>query len=659
MVLTIKHFLSPQLFILFYLFVITNFFTLLTPFTFTSALSFNFTSFSNDTTDITYESAYSENQAIQLTGGNLTEWLQGRATYSKPLQLRDNATGKLTDFTTHFTFSISSRNQNVYGDGMTFFIIPNGSTIPKNAKGGALGLTSLDQVLNTSNSRFVAVEFDIFTNYWDPPGEHIGIDINSLKSKAYESWSSNITIREGKINEAWISYNSSSNDLCVAFTGFGDNVTVRQSLSTNVNLIDFLPDWVTFGFSAATGNDCAIHTIYSWYFSTSLEIVGLSPNSASGQGKENKLRFAFLVVFSTVVGFVFVVLILFVLWKRYKSDNDVRASDNHVVEEFPRGRAPREFSYDELAHATNNFNDEQILGRGGFGVVYRGSLMDSNSSVAVKKISEESRQGVNEYASEINVISRLRHRNLVELIGWCHERSRELLLVYEFMPNGSLDSHLYGEGNLLTWRRRYTIIKNLAEALLYLHEGGEHCVLHRDIKLSNIMLDSNFNAKLGDFGLARLVDHDKGSRTTTSAGTLGYMDPNYMATGKASKESDVYSFGIVALEIATGKSPTDQSTTQGLLKLVRELYKRRKVLEAADQRLGEGFDKQEMKCLLIVGLWCSHPNHKRRPPSIRQVNQVLECGGPLPDLHPLEMPSSTENETTSVMLSDGATSSMG
>ena len=176
MVLTIKHFLSPQLFILFYLFVIINFFTLLTSFTFTSALSFNFTSFSHDNTDITYESAYSENQAIQLTGGDLTEWSQGRATYSKPLQLRDNATGKLTDFTTHFTFSISSPIQTVYGDGRTFFIVPNGSKIPTNAKGGAMGLTSLDQVLNTSNNRFVTVEFDIFTNEWDPPGEHVGID---------------------------------------------------------------------------------------------------------------------------------------------------------------------------------------------------------------------------------------------------------------------------------------------------------------------------------------------------------------------------------------------------------------------------------------------------------------------------------------------------
>ncbi|KAK7818421.1 agglutinin-2 [Quercus suber] len=353
MVLTIKHFLSPQLFILFYLFMITNFFTLLTPFTFTSALSFNFTSFSKDNTDITYEStANSENQTIQLTGSKLTEWLQGRATYSKPLQLRDNATGKLTDFTTHFTFSISSLNQTAYGDGMTFFIVPNGSKIPTLAIGGALGLY---EIFNTSNNRFVAVEFDIFTNDWDPPGEHVGIDINSLKSIANVSWSSNIAIREGKINEAWINYNSSSNDLCVAFTVFGDNITLRQSLSVNVNLIDFLPDWVTFGFSAATGGAYAIHTIYSWDFSSSLEIVGLSPNSASGQGKDNKLGFVFVVVFSTVVGFFVVVLILFVSWKTYKSDNN-------NVEEFPRGRAPRKFSYDELAREVLGAADQRLGG---------------------------------------------------------------------------------------------------------------------------------------------------------------------------------------------------------------------------------------------------------------------------------------------------------
>ena len=249
----------------------------------------------------------------------------------------------------------------------------------------------------------------------------------------------------------------------------------------------------------------------------------------------------------------------------------------------------------------------------------------------------------------------------MELIGWCHERRRELLLVYDFMPNGSLDSHLYGEGILLTWERRYKIARNLALALLYLHEGWEHCMLHMDIKPSNIMLDSNFNAKLGDFGLARLVDHAIGSRTTRSAGTRsagtwGYMDPTCVT--RASKKSDVYSFGIVALEIATRRRPIDRSAPQDLLPWVQELHERGEDLRAADQRLDGSFDKKEMKCLLIVGIWCCHSDHHRRPPSMLQTIQVLNLDVPLPGLLPLETFRSAENETTS-LISDGASSSLG
>jgi serine/threonine protein kinase len=189
----------------------------------------------------------------------------------------------------------------------------------------------------------------------------------------------------------------------------------------------------------------------------------------------------------------------------------------------------------KLVHATNNFNDEKKLGQGGFGGVYRGFLRDSNSFIAVKRVSKGSKQGKKEYASKLKIVSRLRHTNLVQLIGWCHERG-ELLLIYEFMPNGSLNSHLLTEKSLLIWTTRYKVAQGLVSVLLYLHEEWEQCVVHRDIKSSNIMLDSNFNTKLGDFGLARLVDHVKGSQTTVLAGTVGYMAPERVTTGNASKE---------------------------------------------------------------------------------------------------------------------------
>ena len=215
-----------------------------------------------------------------------------------------------------------------------------------------------------------------------------------------------------------------------------------------------------------------------------------------------------LVVGFIVGGFILVgglAMVLFVLWKRNRRDKE---DDRALDEEFKRGTGPRRFSYDELARATNDFNDKEKLGQGGFGEVYRGFLKDFNSIVAVKRVSKGSTQGIREYVAEVKIISQLRHKNLVQFIGWCHERSRgQLLLDHKFMPNGSIDSHLFREDALLVWDVKYKIVQDLALALLYLHEGWERCVLHRDIKPSNIMLDSNFNAKLGDFGLARIVNH--------------------------------------------------------------------------------------------------------------------------------------------------------
>ncbi|MFS7920042.1 putative protein kinase RLK-Pelle-L-LEC family [Helianthus anomalus] len=168
---------------------------------------------------------------------------------------------------------------------------------------------------------------------------------------------------------------------------------------------------------------------------------------------------------------------------------------------------PRRFSYGELAQSTDDFEETKKLGEGGFGEVYKGILKDSSTYIAVKRVSKNSKQGPKEYAFEVKIISRLRHRNLVQLTGWCHENG-ELLVVYEFLENGSLDLHMFKGKSLLTWNARYKIAHGLASALLYFHEGWEQCVLHRYIKPSNVLLDSNFNAKLGDFGLAKLVDHE-------------------------------------------------------------------------------------------------------------------------------------------------------
>ncbi|GJT34991.1 L-type lectin-domain containing receptor kinase IX.1-like protein [Tanacetum coccineum] len=169
--------------------------------------------------------------------------------------------------------------------------------------------------------------------------------------------------------------------------------------------------------------------------------------------------------------------------------------------EFEMGTGPKRFTYHELARETGDFAENEKLREGGYGGVYRGFLKDSKMFIAVKKVSKSSKYGIKEYASEVKIVSRLRHKNLVQL---------ELLLAYEYMEIGSLDSHLFKAKSLLTWGTRYKIAHGLESALLYLHEEWEKCVLHRYIKSSNVMLDSNFNSKLGDFGLAKLVDHEKG-----------------------------------------------------------------------------------------------------------------------------------------------------
>ncbi|XP_065870396.1 receptor like protein kinase S.2-like isoform X2 [Euphorbia lathyris] len=306
--------------------------------------------------------------------------------------------------------------------------------------------------------------------------------------------------------------------------------------------------------------------------------------------------------------------------------------------DFIRATGARKFSYNALVQATNNFSEEEKLGEGGFGAVYKGFLKELNCSVAVKRVSRDSKQGIKEYAYEVKIISQLRHRNVVKLIGWCHEK-KELLLVYEFMSNGSLDSHIFKESSLLTWEIRYKIALGLALGLRYLQEELEQYVIHRDIKASNVMLDPDFNPKLGDFGLARLVKQGRGPNETPLAGTPGYVAPEYATTGKASKESDVYSFGIVALEIACGRKIIDRKAREDQINLkewVWDLYGEGKLLEAADPRLNGDFDKQQVERLMIVGLWCAHPDSKLRP-TIEKAIHVLNYVAPLPDL-PSKMP---------------------
>ncbi|PON97082.1 GPCR kinase, partial [Trema orientale] len=598
-----------------------------------NSLSFNFTSFQPNMVDISFQGdSFPSNGSLQLTKNQAIGSLAsstGRASYAHPVRLYDSGTGRLTDFTTHFSFKMQALDTAGNGDGIAFFLAPFASDVPFNSSGGYLALFAPNVSSNASgNDRIVAVEFDSFKNDWDPTSDHVGIDINSIVSVTNISWKR--SIKDGSLANAWVSYNSTSKNLSVYLT-YADNPVFKgeSSLSYIVDLREVLPELVRVGFSASTGRFIELHNINSWSFNSSLEV-----DDGKGKGKLG-------LEIGLAVGFGFlscgIGLAWFIFWRRKASNQKAKQGyDVSMDNEFEKGTGPKRFTYDELIRATNNFFDDGKLGEGGFGGVYKGLLSESNTEIAVKRVSRGSKQGKKEYIAEVRIISRLRHRNLVQLIGWCHEQG-ELLLVYEFMPNGSLDAHLFGKKIVLKWTLRYKIALGLASALLYLHEEWEQCVVHRDIKSSNVMLDSNFNAKLGDFGLARLIDHDElGSQTTVLAGTMGYLAPECVTIGKASKETDVYSFGVVALEISCGRRPVDPRAEPSQIRLVEwvwELYGKGQILEAVDKGLNMEFDERQIECLMVVGLWCCHPDHTIRP-SIKQAINVLNFEAPLPKLPP-------------------------
>ncbi|XP_057857162.2 L-type lectin-domain containing receptor kinase IX.1-like [Cryptomeria japonica] len=325
---------------------------------------------------------------------------------------------------------------------------------------------------------------------------------------------------------------------------------------------------------------------------------------------------------------------LTLLLARWRHGNPNNLKSRELDKRFAQG--PRKFSYSVLRAATKNFSNDQMLGKGGFGQVYRGTLSPSKETVAVKRILQGSKQVQKEYISEVSIISKLKHRNLVQLHRWCHEKGC-LLLVYEFQPNGSLDKYLFGEKNRsdLNWDLRYSIACDIASALLYLHEEWDQRVVQRDIKANNVMLDGKFTGKLGHFGLARVVERERAILdTTVLAGTFGYLAPECVVTRKASLESDVFSFGAVCLEIAYGRRAVDRSLDDHNWKLVEwvwDLHGKGKILEATDAKLDGNFNGEEMERVLLVGLLCSHPYPKARL-SIRQVIDILKMKDPLPPL---------------------------
>ncbi|KAH7447546.1 hypothetical protein KP509_01G111200 [Ceratopteris richardii] len=537
------------------------------------------------------ETVVSDDGRLFLTynqSGSTGPYFISRVLHSTPVLMHHLSQDLAASFSTSFTFSIASNQTDITGDGFTFAIVPN-NLLPhtQSATAAAMGLFDVDIYKGSNASlQIIAVEYDTFLNleYKDPDDHHVGLDINALTSTVARSLPSDLVLKTTNFSRrltSWIDYNAEQRQLDVYLAV----APARKASATKV--LSYSP-------------------LNIWDYVNSSSYVGFTAGVS--------------VLFTVVV---------FIAWRR-RTTTGLQLDVDLMT-------TPQKFTYKDLQLATANFKD--VLGQGGSGTVYKGIITTNNGGrehVAVKRIAKASKEGEKEFKSEITTIGKLRHRNLVHLIGWCKGQG-DLLLVYQYMPNGSLEKLLHSDStHVLSWPLRYNILKGVAAALVYLHEDWEQMIIHRDIKASNVLLDSDLNARLGDFGLARFFDHDEyctQASATGIAGTFGYIAPEYAMSARVTRDSDIFSFGVLALEVACGRRPLSR-TEESLLDFVWRKHEEGELLDASDKRLQGNFEQDEMRRVMHTGLLCTHPDPKSRLPT-RGVFQIL-----MREMETPELPSS-------------------
>ncbi|KAF3454657.1 hypothetical protein FNV43_RR05105 [Rhamnella rubrinervis] len=549
------------------------------------------------------------NGLLQLT--NTSKNLKGHAFYKIPLSFNSSSSALIPfpSFSTNFAFAMVPEFPYLSGHGMAF-TISHSMDFSQAVATRYLGLFNFTDIGLPTNHVF-AIELDTIENpeFEDIDDNHVGIDVNSLKSvkSAPASYFSgaegkNISLKliNGEPMQLWIDYNAPQKTLNVTLAPLRSQKPNRPLLSTAIDLSQFLLEKMYVGFASATGSVASNHYVLGWSFNKSgpaqnLEISKLPPVPSHKKRSQNPTKII-MVTIAVILVLIMVIGAVYFEIKRRKKYEEVR-------EEWETEYGPHRFSYKDLY-------------------------------IAVKKVSHDSKQGMKEFVAEIASMGRLRHRNLVQLLGYCR-RKGELHLVYDYMSNGSLDKFLFSnEKPNLSWLHRFRVIKGVASALLYLHEEWEQVVLHRDVKASNVLLDADLNGRLGDFGLARLYDHGTNPQTTHVVGTVGYLAPELTRTGKATTKTDVFAFGAFMLEVACGRRPIHlQGQTEELILVdfVLECWKRGAILDASDQNLEGNYLAEEMELVLKLGLLCSHSIPAMRP-DMRQVMQYLDGITSLPEI---------------------------
>ncbi|KAK7272383.1 hypothetical protein RJT34_28930 [Clitoria ternatea] len=596
-----------------------------------SATEFVYNRNFNSTNINLYGNATIQNSILTLT--NQTFFSIGRAFYPQKVLMKptNSSTNTLLPFATSFIFSIAPCKNFPVAHGFAFFFSPlmaiNGAL-----SGNYLGLFNRSSSGNSSNHVF-AVEFDDFRNeeFNERNDNHVGVDLNSMVSLYSEPagfWdgekNETLKLASGENFQVWIEFENSQ--INVTMAPAGRKKPNRPLISKPVNLSGVFLDEMYVGFSGATGKMVDICRILAWSFSNSNFSIGDALNTKHLPLYVHPKGLVFRskgFIVSVVFGALFVTCCCtFVYFSLIRTRRKEKIEEK--FEDWELEYWPHRISYQEICDATNGFSEERVIGTGTSGKIYKGVL--KGVEVAVKGINHDTRHGMREFLAEISSIGRMKHRNLVGFRGWSKKKGGKLILVYDYMVNESLDKRIFEceETMLLRWEERIRVLQNVACGILYLHEGWEVEVLHRDIKASNVLLDKDMNARLGDFGLARLHHQDHVADTTRVIGTLGYMAPELVRVGRPTTASDVFSFGVLVLEVVCGRRPivADQPP---LVDWVFSLVEKGELRCAIDERLKaqSDYNADEAERLLHLGLLCASLDPGDRP-TMRQVLNALE-----------------------------------
>ncbi|KAL1208591.1 L-type lectin-domain containing receptor kinase I.7 [Cardamine amara subsp. amara] len=572
---------------------------------------------------------------LQLT--NATENQMGHVFFKRPIKFTSSES---VSFSTHFVCAQLPAGE-TSGHGMAF-VVSNSTDFKGAEPTRYFGLFNKNG--STSTTRVLAVELDIALaiELNDTSDNHVGIDVNSAESviSANASYFSDAQGKKIDIKllshdpiQVWVDYEGTTLNVSLAPLK-NKKPSIPLLSSSLINLTEILQGRRMFvGFSGATGAITSYQYILGWSFSKSME--SLQNIDISKLPKvphpRTKRKYTSLVLDALLSLIAFVVLGL--LFAAYLYRRNLYAE---VREDWEKEYGPLRYSYKSLYKATKGFSRNEFLGRGGFGEVYKGTLPRSRElrEVAVKRVSHDGQHGMKQFVAEIVSMRSLKHRSLVPLLGYCR-RKHELLLVSEYMPNGSLDHYLFNhDRSTLPWWRRLAILKDIASALSYLHTEADQVVIHRDIKAANVMLDAEFNGRLGDFGMSRLYERGADPTTTAAVGTFGYMAPELTTMGP-STATDVYAFGVFLLTVICGRRPVEPGfldEKRFLIIWVSECWKKSSLIDARDLSLTE-FSSQEVEKVLKLGLLCANLAPDSRP-TMEQVVQYLNGNLALPEFWP-------------------------